>query len=347
VALPDRQRTIELADPPEGELAWWSNLGNELDNSMLHPVEVPATDPLLELLLWYDIEQDWDYAYVSVSTDDGVTWQNLASDLTTNDDPNGQNEGNGITGTSGDWLSATFDLSPYAGQSVFVRVRYSTDAAVAGKGLLADAISVTSSDAPDEVLDDWTLSGFLETTGIHTLSTFNAYIAENRQYLSYDVALRTGPYSFGFTTNMPNRVEHFAYQNGLLISYWDDYYADNNTSEHPGEGLILPVDAHPDQLIRPDGLPWRARIQSYDSTFGLEPTDPITVHLDGVESEHPSLPAVPLFDDLKSYYRPLPESAEWSPWIGVAAPPTGTQIQVVTTAADGPLMSVRVQRSLQ
>ena len=159
--------------------------------------------------------------------------------------------------------------------------------------------------------------------------------------------MQTGPYNFGFVTALPNWVERFPYQNGLLVSYRDEFRGDNNTSEHPGEGLILPVDAHPDPLLRPDGLPWRARIQSYDATFGLEPTDPIAVHLDAVEAQHPSLPAEPGFDDLLDYYRPIPESAEWSPWAGVIVPATGTQILVVGTDADGAVMRVSVQPSLK
>jgi immune inhibitor A len=348
VALPDRKRTLELAEPPEGGLAWWSDMGNELDNSLVHPLDVPATDPLLEMSLWYDIEDGWDYAYVSVSTDDGATWVNLAGNPTTPDDPNAQNEGNGITGTSGDWVAATFELSAYAGSSVLLGIRYATDGAVAGKGLLADAISVSSvAGGTSEALEDWTASGFTETTGTQTLTSFNAYIAENRRYVSYDATLATGPYNFGFVDTLPNWVEHYPYQDGLLISYWDEHCEDNNTSEHPGEGLILPVDAHPDQLIRPDGLPWLGRIQSFDSAFGLEPTEPLSLHRQGLESLHPSLPAVPLFDDLKSYYRPVPESSEWSPWTGVAVPHTGTQIQVVQTSARGQLLQVRVQPSLQ
>ena len=64
----------------------------------------------------------------------------------------------------------------------------------------------------------------------------------------------------------------------MLVTYWDTFWQDNNTTAHPGEGMILPVDAHPNVLIRGDGQPWRSRVQSYDSTFGLYPTDAITLH---------------------------------------------------------------------
>jgi hypothetical protein len=50
----------------------------------------------------FDIEVDWDYAYLVVSTDGGATWANIETDKSTTTDPNGQNFGFGITGSSGD-----------------------------------------------------------------------------------------------------------------------------------------------------------------------------------------------------------------------------------------------------
>jgi len=65
------------------------------------------------------------------------------------------------------------------------------------------------------------------------------YIASYRAYTSYDAYLRTGPYNFGFNDVNTNKVEHFPYQDGLLISYWDTSFTDNNTSEHPGGGPVV------------------------------------------------------------------------------------------------------------
>ena len=68
----------------------------------------------------------------------------------------------------------------------------------------------------------------------------------------------------------PDLVDHYAYQQGLLISYWDTSHADNDTFAHPGSGRNLYVDAHPPPFYRLDGLPWRARIQVYDAPFSLK-----------------------------------------------------------------------------
>ena len=132
---------------------------------------------------------------------------------------------------------------------------------------------------------------------------FNAYVAEFRQYRGYDKSLKTGPYNFGFLDDpdLGNYVEHFPYQEGLLISYWDETFEDNNTGANCDDGrcggLILPVDAHPTPMVRGDGAYWRSRIQSYDSPFGTTPTKRIKVHINSIPSVHASLPGTPIFDD--------------------------------------------------
>ena len=100
------------------------------------------------------------------------------------------------------------------------------------------------------------------TTGTEDKLYNQYYVAEYRTYKGYDYGLKVGPYYFGYLNNpmLGNWVDHFAYQDGLLINYWDTSQADNNTGLHPGQGLLLPVDAHPQgALARPDGDVWRNR----------------------------------------------------------------------------------------
>ncbi len=81
----------------------------------------------------------------------------------------------------------------------------------------------------------------------------------------------------------------------------------------------------------------RNRIQSYDATFGLEATDPLTLHFAGVEQKYPSLKAVPVFDDRTTYW----DAA--NPLGSVKNPNTGTQIRVVSVSAQGGFMQVEVR----
>lgn len=172
-------------------------------------------------------------------------------------------------------------------------------------------------------------------------SYFNAYIAEFRQYRGYDASLQTGPYNFGFLNNpaLQDKVEHFPYQDGLLISYWDQSQRNNNVSQHPGAGLVLPIDAHPEPLRRADGGVWRNRVQAYDSTFGLDATDQITLHFNSQPTTHGGLPAVSVFDDTNLYW------SEANPYGSVKHPNTGTSIAIQSVSALDSFMQVQVRPS--
>ncbi|WP_258060391.1 MULTISPECIES: immune inhibitor A [unclassified Arthrobacter] len=167
------------------------------------------------------------------------------------------------------------------------------------------------------------------------------YIAENRQYVGYDATLETGPYNFGWALSSPDRVEHFPYQNGLLVTYWNAGQRNNNTSQHPGAGLVLPVDARPQALKFSDGVVARNRIQSFDATFGKEATDPILLHREtaaGMRTLNvPSRPGVAVFNDSNpnAYYDPA------NPQGSVVVAGTGTTIKVVQSNPKG-MMTIKV-----
>ncbi len=90
--------------------------------------------------VWYNIETHWDYAYVEVSSDGGLVWSSVAGNLTTDVDPNGNNLGNGITGSSLGWVQATFSLSAYLGSDILLRWHYVTDQSVLEEGIYLDLI---------------------------------------------------------------------------------------------------------------------------------------------------------------------------------------------------------------
>ena len=362
VVLPDKEVTTVIGDAYEGANFYHSGSGNDLDNSMTKQVTLGAGPISLAFKARYQIEACWDYAYVRVSTD-GVNFTNIATNTSTNDNANGQNFGNGMTGTSGflptpcdtfpgdpQWIDVTADLSAYAGQNIWLQLRYWSDGAVVGSGFGVDNINLTGF-AQDGAESDagWTFDGFSQTTGSTTVAYANYYIAEYRTYKGYDAALKLGPYNF--TDPAGNWVQHFPYQDGLLIWYYDTSQDDNNVGDHPGEGLILPIDAHPAIMHYTSGTTpgavVRVRLQSYDSTFGLDRTDAFTLTGTAIGTlDFPSRPAVRTFNDNLSYYTASdPGDAlghYQAGWISVNNPHTNTVIKVASVSAQGTFMQVLV-----
>ena len=344
--LPDKSVEFPVGAPFSGEWFYFSGAGNDLDNTMTRSVTLPAAPVSLTAQVKYDIELDWDYAYLTVN---GTA---VATNRSTNTNPNGQNFGQGITGSSGGaFVPLTADLSAFAGQTVDIGFRYWTDGAVANPGFFVDDIAITGQPLDDAEIDPgWVFDGFIRTQSTVTLSFFNAYFAEYRTYLGYDESLRTGPYNFGFLDNpqLQNFVEHFPYQDGLLVWYYDESFPDNSVGDHCAGGrcggLYLPVDSHPDLLLRPDGQVWRARIQSYDSTFGKQATDQICLHNNSVEQCYGGLPGNATFDDTQSYWVPPNPAIGNFGWSSVPLPATGTTIRVVSVSGQGNFMQVQVNK---
>jgi immune inhibitor A len=156
-----------------GEFQWWSNRGDEGDATLTRAFDLTGLEgATLQAWMWYDLETDYDYAYVEVSADDGGTWHLLANSDTTTTNPSGNSYGPGFTGTSGGgeelrWVQETFDLSPYAGQPVLVRFQVITDDTINRPGLCLDDISIpelATSDDVEEGEGGWQAAGWLRAT---------------------------------------------------------------------------------------------------------------------------------------------------------------------------------------
>ena len=332
VVLPKKKVSTQLPTPTSGSYQWWSTSGDDLDASLTRSLTLPDGEATLTFQANYNIEDcdadPCDYAYVEV--DDGAGWKAVPGSITKAD------EGNGIDGLSDGWVPATFDLSAYAGTTVKLRLRYVTDGAAQGydpalpSGIFVDDITVTAggttvfSDTAETLAAGWTATGFTRTTAVKTVEYDNFYIAGHRSYVSYDKYLKTGPYNFGWANTRPRFAEHFSYQEGLLISYWDTSQTNNNVSVHPGEGLNLYIDAHPKPIYNLSGAPWLPRIQLYDAPFGLKKADSFTLHLNGQASYIRGQAGVATFDDTKDYFDPVQTNH------GVKVANAGVKIQVVS-----------------
>ena len=152
---------------------WWSIRGDEGDTTLTRAFDLSALqEATLQAWMWYDLEADYDYAYVEISNDGGQTWDILSNDNSTTTNPSGSSYGPAFTGKSGDgdqstWTHETFDLTPYVGQSVLVRFEVVTDEAVNRPGLCLDDISIPELGYHTDVemgTDGWEAAGWARVT---------------------------------------------------------------------------------------------------------------------------------------------------------------------------------------
>ncbi|MCL6669744.1 immune inhibitor A domain-containing protein [Streptomyces panaciradicis] len=349
VTLPDKAVTTEVVTPAQGSTQWWSGSGNDLKNTLTRSVDLTGkSSAALTLDGYYDIEANYDFLYAEVSTDGGANWTALDGTVDGQAIPRDGSDKPALTGTVDGYKKLSYSLDAYAGKKIDLRFRYQTDGGVALKGFAADEITVTAdgaavfSDNAESADAGWAASGFSRIGASFTKDYKQYYIAENRQYVSYDKTLKVGPYNFGFSTTRPDWVEHYPYQNGLLIWKWDTSQPDNNTGDHPGTGQILPIDSHPVPLKWSDGTLMRGRIQAYDSPFSLYPTDGITLHKADVATKIKWSWGVPVFNDHASTYYDAS-----NPAAGVKVTDTNTKIKIVREALDGSTISLEVGRAVK
>lgn len=350
VNLPSYSYSQEITEPYSGQYMWYSGSGDMLWQTLEITTDVLPAGAGVSFKAWYDIEQDWDYGYVEVSHDGGSTWTPLQTNLSTTSDPNGNNDGFGITGTSGGWVDCTADLSAYAGIPVVLRFRYETDEAVAQLGWAIDDITIGGFfDDVESGAGDWVADGWVISDGAVSGTANQYYIAELRQPVGFDVSMNA------WYNVLPNgySVEFFNADPGVLLWYRNTRYGDNFAGVHPWAGQLLAVDAHPELLTAAGSnwlgqmiwgfepgleLPWRTRIQLRDATFGLKPTTPFSVSSWwGVPfpTNVASMPAVSTYDD----------SMEWvdrtyEPYFGVA-PDYDYYLYAATPSADTPTHGLR------
>ncbi|MDQ6595264.1 Ig-like domain-containing protein [Bacillus salipaludis] len=338
IQLPKKSTTVNA--PASGQYEYFSGSANNLTNGMVAPVNLTGkSSAQLKIKTWYNIEKDFDYAYVGVSLD-GQNFSPLPGTITTNSNPYGANLGNGITGNSNGWKDATFDLSALAGKQFYLVIAYVTDPGVAMPGFYLDDIQITAngqtvlSDNADGAQSPFLLQGFTKNNGKSLTDQY--YLLEWRNYAAADVALKHLWEAYDIT-----------YDPGAVLWYVDNKYTENWVGDHPGDGFLGVVDAHQKTADFYDAstsanlgaVPY-SRYQIQDAAFSLKPTDETYIDLTQYGASYyvklDAQSAVNLFDDSRDYSNP------GLIYAGRNVPKLGLSFQVTEQANDMSVGAVKI-----
>ncbi len=189
------------------------------------------------LVFWtkYDIESNWDYGQVEISTNNGSSWTPLAGNYTQagtgSFQPNGQPV---YDGTQNDWVYEQMDLSSYLSNQVKIKFELRTDGSQTRDGWYVDDIGIvvytyvpvelssfnakttsdgiklswkTSSETNNSGFEiqrkyvnqkDWQKLGFVEGSGTTTESKSYSYTDKNLNNGSYQYRLKQIDYDGSF-----------------------------------------------------------------------------------------------------------------------------------------------------
>ena len=335
---------IQLADgltphpvSPNGVYQWWGGNRDQTNSEMtlITPVALPASPAAtLSFNVAWDLEDQWDFLWIQLSTDNGANWHTLTNaDTICNhvsdwiggeyDFPNDLCAAGigGFTGQNGAWPNYTtelFDLSAYAGNSVLIRFWYMTDWGTTYSGPFVDDIHITA-DSTDLFTDDaeagaanWQFDGMWNR------------VDANRHYAhNYYLQWRNVNADGGYDSSLGNSLFRYGPANtGLVVWYNNNLYTNNNLSNYltddPGfgsKGAMLVVDAHPDPYRDPywvangynnEGGNVTSRSQMRDAPFSLFDSVPFSMNPPAVFGTDPvaftGRTAVNMFQDSLGYY---------------------------------------------
>ncbi len=326
IRLPDGRIPVPVA--PNGSFQWWGGKDKLLNSRMLTrtPLAIPAAGATLSFKAAWDIEAQWDFAWVQVSADGGATWATLANAHTTcTHDPNwiGQYYGfpsdlcaagiGGFTGRSAAWPATqpeSFSLAPWAGRNVLLRLWYMTDWSSEGEGFFVDDILVTSGSTT--LLSDNAESGDAKwryEDGWERIDTARQYT--HSLYLQWRNVSSGGGYDAALADS---RWRYGPADTGLLVWYNNNLYSDNEVWDHktdwPGfgpKGRMLVLEAHPEPFRSPnllaagypnEGANMPHRGQMRDAAFSLWKGSDFTWNGESFAGR----PAKSVFDDVFTTY---------------------------------------------
>ena len=287
-----------------------------------------AASPVFTFTTDFDIEEDWDYSYVRVSTDGGSTWDIILNDegLYATSNPNGSpaylGEG-GLTGVYDGVL--TFDLSAYAGSTILLEISYVTDTGFQAAGIWVDNFTLEDGgtvlyynnlDDPS----DWTIVGWEEVPYSAIIPHY--YMMEWRNNQG-SIASDGMSYNYQTLTHagdgwMVDRVPMNA--PGMVVWYRNNLYPNNNIyagareNDAPAtgpKGELLLVDSHYDVIEWTGGI-WDPmtetpapvisnRRAASDGAYTLDTTPAWNLHdyanVDNPVYDFGSMPAMSAFHD--------------------------------------------------
>ena len=143
------------APPPAGDMFWFAPPASSSRAQLTAPVDLSGLSAAaLDFAVWHDLEVGYDFAYLSVSTDGGQTWELLSPAR-----PTAGSYGAAWGGASGGWQRESVRLDAYAGRPVQLRFDVVTDVEGVGRGLALSELTVTGA----AVQPQWQPNGFVET----------------------------------------------------------------------------------------------------------------------------------------------------------------------------------------
>ncbi len=176
---------------PTHDRFWFAPSESDLAATLTRPIDLTNVKAAtLNFTTYFELEPDYDFAYVAVSVDDGRSWESIlpfdsfASGL----------YGAAMTGFSSDqegndngWVDGSVALNDYAGQEILLRFEVLSDGAFSERGFALAEISIPEIGLVSTSADPtWTRNGFVEI-GIMIPQQWSVQLVQGHEVMTLEL----------------------------------------------------------------------------------------------------------------------------------------------------------------
>ena len=192
----DQDARLIDEDSIEGDHFYYAVTSDSGNSALTRAFDLSAIDrAALELRIWYDLERDNEYGFITISKDDGATWETLSGIFAQSPDVYEDFYRAGYTGSSADWLPETIYLSAYAPGRILLRFEVNSSYATTYGGFAIDDLRIRAIDYHEgfeSPADSWVADGWIRTDNRLPNNTWLQAIQETRAGLHISRSLMYG-----------------------------------------------------------------------------------------------------------------------------------------------------------
>ena len=181
---------------PDGDHFYYAVTSDDANSSLTRAFDLSEIKSAwLEFQVWYDLEEDYEYGYVTVSEDGGETWQALRGIYMKTSELYDDYYPAGYTRSTANWLPERITISHYAPGQILLRFEVNSSYATEHGGMAIDDLRIDAIDFRDsfETHDEsWVAEGWVRTDNRLPNNTWLQAVQDTGNSLDVSRALVTG-----------------------------------------------------------------------------------------------------------------------------------------------------------
>lgn len=181
---------------PEGDHFYYAVTSDDANSTLTRAFDLSEVKSAwVEFRVWYDLEEDYEYGYVTVSEDGGESWRALRGIYMRSSDLYDDYYPAGYSRSTANWLPERIGLSQYAPGQILLRFEVNSSYATKHGGMAIDDLRIDTIDFRDsfETHDDsWIADGWIRSDNRLPNNTWLQVVQDTRDGLQVSRALMRG-----------------------------------------------------------------------------------------------------------------------------------------------------------